>query len=401
MKITTISLLIIVFLAFPAFAEREVLPPLALPTAASSGFGGTHIAYTDNVYALMVNPAAMMQVQQRNFFTLAPTLFNPESTFSLIDPIMNLVEGDLSSLGDISDSLKGGNIALGTDITGPISFAWVANGFGFGVFNRIFVNANIRGGTNLQAHVYVDFVLPVGLAYGLLDRDGHTVDAGITLKPFARARAWEMESIFWIIESDENQTEFTENIDVPLIMGFGFDIGFLYRSDFGLSAGLTFNDILTRGGAVTSFHGNTEPEDFPTYEIPFTMNLGLAYEYKFDNVSWNPRVVFAFDWRNITNVFQQSDYLNSRNASLDLGLGIQFSVFDRYSIRIGMSEMLPAFGLGVQLGSWSIDLAYYGKEFGNEPGQLSAAMLGFNVTFRPEAQHREWPWTKSALFGPE
>jgi len=68
-------------------------------------------------------------------------------------------------------------------------------------------------------------------------------------------------------------------------------------------------------------------------------------------------------------------------------------------LRIGLNEMLPSFGFGVNLGPVEIDFAYYGKEFGSEPGQFSNAMIGFSVSVRPGAKKRNWPWARRAIFG--
>ncbi|MCL2319307.1 MAG: hypothetical protein FWC45_04425, partial [Treponema sp.] len=62
MRIKVIGLVFLaVCLALPVFAADVPMPPVTMPTAASNGFGGHHVAYTDNVFSLLVNPAAMIQ----------------------------------------------------------------------------------------------------------------------------------------------------------------------------------------------------------------------------------------------------------------------------------------------------------------------------------------------------
>ena len=391
MKRKTISLVfLILFLVFPVFAERVAMPALAMPTAASNGFGGTHVAYTDNVYSLLVNPAAMIRVQQRSFFNLAPSLLSPQTTVELSKSIVDLAKGDTDTLGSMANALsrQKGKIALGMELREfPLSFAWVANGFGVGLWNRVFVNANVIG-TNVDADIYGDVMLPVGFAFKILALENHSVDAGVTVKPFARVRAKESERITNLMD---NTSDFIDNINVPLILGGGFDLGFLYRWTGGLQAGLTFDDIFSRGTVIHDIKGN----DPNSYYIPFTMNLGLSYGF---NIAFLG-VTVAADWHDITNAFNQDDYLNHRNVALDFGLGLQVSLFDIFLVRIGMNEMLPAFGIGFDLGPCKIDLAYYGREFGKEPGQLSVATFDLSIAIRPGAEKRDWPWTRRSLAG--
>ena len=389
-RTAVICAILALVLSFPAFAESVAMPQLVIPTAASNGFGGTHVAFTDNVFSLFVNPAAMMRAEQRSFFTLAPTFFNPERTVSLGSALTGLSTGDTSAFGDAADTLskQKGRIALGLELREfPFSIAWVADGFGFGLWNRTFVNASIIG-TTVRAEILEDFMLPIGFAFKILESSSHSLDAGITLKPFARLWAKEQEKIIALMDND---SDLIDRISIPVIAGGSFDLGLMYRWDIGLRAGFTFNDICSKGVVVSNL--NDQVKDDNSYYFPFTMNLGLAYDIKLAFLG----LTFAFDWRDISNAFNQDDYMR-RNAMLDLGLGVQLSIFDKIKIRLGMNEMLPAVGLGFDLGACKIDLAYYGKEFGNEPGQLSTAMVDLSISIRPGAAKRNWPWAGNSIF---
>jgi len=387
-------LVFIIFLAalmaMPVFAERVSMPPLAMPTAASSGFGGTHVAYTDNVFSLLVNPAAMMRVQQRSFFSLSASLFNPQSTFEMGSAVMDMVSsGDTTRFGTVADTLSShdGMIALGMELREfPFSIAWVANGFGFGLWNRTFMKAEIIG-DHVRATVYNDIMLPVGFAFRILDMDSHSIDAGFTLKPFVRIMASERVSIMDLMDDADFDPS------VPVILGGGLDLGLLYRWAGGFQAGLTFTDVLSRGTVVANL---TDTEDTNSYYIPFAVNAGISYSFRPLNFLG---LTFAADWRDIGNAFNQDDYLTSRNFVLDFGLGVQVSLFNTVYIRMGMSEMLPAAGLGIHLGAVKIDLAYYGREFGYEPGMLSTAVVDLSISIRPGARERNWGWTRRSAFG--
>jgi hypothetical protein len=401
MKKALIFFLCAMMCAAVVFAEDKAMPQLAIPTARSNGMGGSHVAYTDNVFALLVNPAAILRVEQRSFFSLSPSLLNPESTFGLLSTIPNAAGGDMGALGDAADILskKKGRVSLGFDLREfPLSIAWVADGFGFGLWDRIFVNPNIIG-TNIEVNIYADVMLPISFAFKILDTYSHDVDAGITVKPFVRVRGYEKTSIMNLMDKTD---ETFDNMSVPVLAGAGFDLGFLYRWDLGLSAGLTFKDIVTRGAVVTDILGN---DTGASYYVPFTMNLGAAYDFKIGRfwttapgILANVGITAAIDWRDMINAFQQDDY-RRRNAALDLGIGLQFSLYDIFMLRFGMNELLPSFGIGFDLGAIEFDLAYYGKELGLEPGQLSAAAVDLTFSIRPGAKKRDWPWARRSLVG--
>jgi hypothetical protein len=399
---TTIIILLAILLAFPVFSEEIAMPKVYVPTAASNGFGGHHIAFTDNVFSLFVNPAAMIRVQERSFFTLAASVFSPESTFNILSNLGDLAGGDLGGLGSILDTLKEqkGKLALGVDLPElPLSIAWVANGFGFGLWNRTFINANIRQ-ENVEAHIYGDVMLPVGIAFRIFEVDGHTIDSGLSYKPFVRIRAEAASSMISALNSAD---ALLDDISIPVIAGASANLGFLYRWDMGLQAGLTIDDMFSFGKVVADLNDENNNN---SYYVPYTINLGVAYDFKIgrfwkDAPSFiaNTGITFAADWRNFTNVFNQDEYLEHHNFLLDFGLGVQITLLDLVHVRVGMNEMLPAFGLGVELGAIKIDMAYYGKELGWEPGQLSTAVLDFSFSFRPSAKKRDWSWTKRTIVG--
>ena len=386
---TIFTIILAAVIVMPVFADRVAMPAFSVPNVAASGFGGPHIAYTDNVFSLLVNPAAMIRTQERSFLPLSVSLFNPESVFDISSAVMDIVsDGDTAAFGNMANTMSAhsGRIALGTEFQHPISFAWVANGFGFAFWNRTFVQTEIVGNM-VRATVFSDMMLPVGFAFRVLDLGGHSIDAGLTLKPFIRVMA--QESLFIMDLMDNEEFDFT----VPVIAGGGLDFGLLYRWDVGFQAGITFTDILSRGTVVSNIGDN---EDNNTYYVPFAVNLGVAYSFRpIDFLG----ITLAANWRDIGNAFNQTDYLNNRNFLLDFGFGAQFSLFNMFYVRMGMNEMLPAVGLGVSLGAIRIDFAYYGREFGYEPGMLPAASIDLSIAIRPGARQRDWVWTRGSVFG--
>ena len=403
MKRTTI-LIILILATVLSFAENPTMPRVAVPSTASNRFGGPHVAYTDNVYALFNNPAAIVRFQERSFFNLSPSIMNPQATFGLIKTVTDMMGSDNFNLGSALDPIseRDGRIALGMEFKEfPFSFAWVADGFGFALMNYTFLDFEIKG-AYVDVNIYEDVMLPVGFGFKIFELNGHTVDAGVTVKPFLRVMG--KTPTIDIISLVSDADGLMDDLSVPLMIGTSVDLGFMYRWDFGLQAGLTFNDIIGKGWVVTDLYDSDKSSG--SYNIPFSMNLGVAYDFRPGNF-WPelPKFVkslgltFAFDWHNFNNAFNNSDY-TKRNSALDIGMGLQLSMWDTIFVSVGLNEMLPAFGLGFYLGkAVKIDLAYYGREFGIEPGHLSTAMLDLSIAIRPGAKERDWPWARKSVMG--
>jgi hypothetical protein len=380
------------------FAEetRVEMPRFEIPSARSSGFGGSHIAYTDNVSALLVNPAAIMRVRQRSFFAPSFTLLSPQKTIKVAGKIGSDDFG--AALEDLNNPNNPGKISLGLGLNEfPISIAWVADGFGFGVWNRVFVNANIIG-TTAEATVLADLIIPVGFAFKILDTDAHDVDAGVTVKIFGRGYGHKPVNA---LEAIDDFGALVDDLGAPVIMGVGLDLGFIYRWNIGLSAGITFDDIFTHGGEIARIGGGKKEDG---YYVPFSLNIGIAYDLKIGNLLKaapgflaKSGLVFAFDWHNFDLLFVTDNPYLKRNPVLGIGMGLEFNFADILKVRGGINEMLPAFGFGFDLGALEIDVAYYGKELGLEPGQMPTAAVDLTFAIRPDAKERHWPWTRTSL----
>jgi len=389
--------LFLILSAVPVFAEDREMPPFAIPTARTTGMGGSFVAYTDTVFGLLVNPAAIMRVQQQSFFAFSPVLFDPMHIYGSLKSVWDVA---VAAFGRDMDGLRDGIGALSNNRSTPLGFdlrefplalAWVSDGLGIGLWNRFFMSPSLDGAETQQS-LYGDVIMPIGFAMKILETNAQSIDIGITLKPFAR-----------VIVNGTLQ-DFAPGSDtpaIPLIAGTGFDIGLMYRWNVGLNIGFTLNDIITRGKTVYAF-GSERGDDI--YYVPFTMNLGAALDIKIGNF-WktapgflaNTGIAIAVNWHNIANTLSKAS--GQRDYLLDMSAGIQITLLDLILLRAGMNEMQPAYGLGVNLGSVQIDAAYYKREFGAERGQISVPMLDLTVAFRQKAKEKNWLWAQQSIIG--
>jgi len=387
------------------FPQDKEMPPFQIPTARTSGMGGSYTAYTDTVFALLVNPAAIMRVGQKSTFGFSPAVLNPKRAYevgsSLVDIASAAFKGDFDDLPDILGMFKGGvdDAPVGFDLREfPLGFAWVSNGLGVGLWSRVFVEPDYVG-SQKQLKLYGDALLPVGFAFRFLETNTQSIDLGITVKAFARIIA--QGELDEDILSDDGLDSF-DSWSIPIVAGTGFDVGFMYRWDIGLNVGFTATDIFTRGRTVHVLRGD---EDDYIYYVPLTMNFGIAYDFKIGNFSptapgWlaDTGIAFAVNLDDAARVFQPG--YDPQDLLMDIRAGLQLSLFNLLVVSGGYREKLPTVGIGVNLGSMQIDVAYYEKRFTNDKVG-SIPMVELTVAVRPKVKEIEWSWTRRAIIEPE
>jgi hypothetical protein len=374
------------FLVFGVLSASfaEDMAPLAMPSTRSLGMGGTHVAYADDVYALFVNPAALQRANQGSGFEFSPAFVGP--LFKLID-LAGSVDGDLiGALGDFAAD-TGGKIPINFDLRGPLSVGYTANGLGFGLWDRVHGEATFIG-TDIDALVFADLILNFGMSFSVLSLGSHEVDAGFVVKPFLRAKAEKGASA---LDAINGADVLFDNFNVPLIAGAGLDLGFMYRFHEDLSAGMTIDDVYTAGGRVATVYG--DDDGVSSYRVPATLNLGAAYVLR--PLPWLS-AAFMLDYRDVANLFQAGDF-TKRNPILNLALGIELSLLQFLKLRVGLNEMLPAAGVGIEAKAFQLNFAIYGRELGNEPGGFSTYGLDLSIAVRPETKKKNWPWNRRPI----
>jgi hypothetical protein len=395
-KILALSLVLLCLSA--ALFGEERMAPLSFPSTAGNGMGGSHVAYTGDIYSLFVNPAALLWANQAGILEISPAFIGPLNKF--VKSGSNLFSAMGDSFGGGSGSnpfdpllsvMDDGKLSIGVDLRGPFSAGYVANGLGFGLFSRVLVDARIVG-TDLDAAIYGDLMFPAGMSFNVLKMQDHELAAGFVLKPYFRVLAdMELSGLDLVSDSD------SLDIPVALIGGLGSDLGFMYRFKRDLALGLTLGDLFTFGSKMRTINGN--PPD-GLYRVPFSLNLGASYTFRVANF-WKtaPRalqsayVAAMIDWQSMNNIFTWNDRLH-RNPILDLGLGAEFGFFKFLKLRVGLHEMLPSVGFGLEPKVFKFNFAVYGKELGNEPGINPTMALDISMAFRLDTKKRDWPWSK-------
>ncbi|MDR3139087.1 MAG: hypothetical protein LBT95_05365 [Treponema sp.] len=356
------------------------LTPFTIPSTRNTALGGPHAAYTDDINSLFINPAAFKNINELSISELSAGAYGD---------IMGLREiaqnaGDTSKLVSTLSKFitkSNGNIPLGFDIRGPVAFGNIKNGWGWGVFNRIYGGTAITG-MNIQAWANADLMFDLGYSFRVFEEGIHTIDVGAVGKVFGRLGVNSGKVSLSDLSSGDDGILMERLTYAPFTIGAGLDAGVQYRLVDNFTAALTVNDLFSLGYVsyndlkLASTAGSV-PRGYMGYVKP-NISLGVSYKL-FDNstLCW---AVMA-DYRDLVNLFRQNEY-DSRNGWLNMSFGSELILFEHLAFRVGLNEMLPAVGIGLDLFVLKLDAAVYGKELGKEPGQMSTYAVDVGLLFR-------------------
>jgi hypothetical protein len=371
------------FGSVPAVLSESV-SPFTFPTPRTNSLGGPHVAYTDDINAIFVNPAFFRDIKQIAFGEI--TLGTHGDVFGLGNVIIKASQDaddfDTEAIEDFAKKTEG-KIPFGVDIRGPLAAGWVGNGFGFGIFDRVYVDGALIG-TNYRTSANIDMILNFGMSFDLLEKGRHDLNWGFMTKVFGRG-FFNIKGA--IIDMSQDFDKLLEGNPMDVIIGGGLDLGLKYVFADALTVGLVADDLISpsaiRHYYFESDDGGGSPEltyddtDFEFFAIRPRINIGAAYQIKPLHFLG---LAFMADYRDVINLFTND--FTTKNPVLNIGLGIEAKLFNIFALRLGMNEMLPALGLGLDFQVVKIDFAYYGKELSNEPGNLSTYALDFGISFR-------------------
>ena len=361
-----------------ALYENEIAP-FTIPSTRNYGMGGPHTAYTDDINSLFINPAAFVTAKQLSIAEISVGTYG--DIFGIMDVVRSGGDDEMvDALLTWVENTKG-NIPLGLNLRGPLAVGRVGNGWGWGAFDRVYMDMSLAGST-ISLGVYGDLMFNMGYAFMVLNMGVHTVDVGAVGKFFGRVSmdTGRLRLLDMVSDVDNLQDYLTDSSLIFLTLGGGIDIGAQYRFLDNLTAALVVADLFSLGYAAPlpiPGLGETSGSAYLGYISP-KINIGVSYKV-FENylVTW----ALMADYRDLINLFQQNDYY-ATNGFLNLSLGTEVILLDIFSFRAGMNQMLPAVGIGFDLKALKIDAAIYGKELGREPGKLSTYALDLGILFR-------------------
>ena len=345
------------------------------PSVRQQGFGGFYTSDIDNFYGMYANPAAL---GKRRVHSLFPGL-NVQVGGPLKDSV-NIVNAfssmDSSAIADIINRNNGLNLNL--NVEPLLSFGHISGfGFGWGFTTQAFVNATVPGIALADMNAGVEAVLTLGFAFPIINSDNLLLSVGATAKGFVQGATGYTGSL-----TDLMNTLTADPSSMPLYIstGFSFDAGVFLSICNTIDVSATYYDPFSMVFVSNGTIGG------PSFEFDFAnvkqldprLAVGVAYHIP---VAWTNSVITSFkvmaDYRNFYTLFGDGH----RNPWLELSCGTELVLANIVSFRFGMSEMLPAAGIGFKFGTFNIDMSMYGKELGLEPGSApclnAAVFIGF------------------------
>ncbi len=237
--------------------------------------------------------------------------------------------------------------------------------FGFGLFmssDTVIQFETVRGIYNLpniQIKSYSDIILPIGIGIPIPNHRNWSV--GVTFKYFHRLKLeindindlvtfsqWVLgdyinkdlddyinqHSILDILMNGVDYT--TNNINqLKIGTGYGFDLGLMYRPAFAWKFGLLLSDVYTK----INWWDKSEPS-----RIPINARLGAAYMPRWSFLGLFSNPILALD---VEDVFHQQE----KNFFLKWHFGSELKfLFEFFSLRFGINEGYPSYGIGIDLG---------------------------------------------------
>ena len=350
----------------PTFAEAaDSVAPFVVSFGDVEAMGGPHAALAGGFSALLSNPASLAAAK--------PELMAARLGLKASGPIFDIANIMVSG-GDVMTKMVdflGANdykLYTGVDLVGPLSFGYVGEGLGFGLFNTTHASLDAANITSITAEMREDLLLVGGYAYRVELGKGHVLDLGLLAKGFIRGEVSATKGVFEI----ESLLDPASLLGQPFVLttGIGLDAGIRWDWEGQVSAGLVCRDayspaLIAEFPSATSFIDRSATPTSTRSTIRPDLAVGAAWSPELGRLGrYIDGLVLALDYVDILDLARPVP----RNAILNLGLGVEVRMLEILSVRLGFREALLAAGLGFDLGAFSLNAAAWGDEIGIEPG---------------------------------
>jgi len=343
-----------------------------ITTTRRSAMGGPHAALADDRDALFVNPAG--------YVSAPPELTVTEFNMHLTGPVFTIANVFLANSDTGSGPLPPGAVDALTglyasvSLVGPLSFSYVGNGLGVGLFND--TQMVMETSSDVEASLAESTILVGGYAFRLpLESDIHTVDVGFSLKGYvsgAVAISTPLLDITSVINSFGE--DFLLQQPFTITTGIGSDFGVLYSYDRFFKMGISAMDLLTYTvtNSYSSLDGFIQDASLNetgsvSEQLPQKLNAGVLFRPPFvlDNK-------IITDWTMMLDYSDILDFLlvpeRSVNPILHFGIGTELTLLEILALRGGFYQGLLNAGMGLDLQIFQLNFSVFGRELSTEPG---------------------------------
>lgn len=386
-----ISIVLLVFFCIflsPLVAASIAVSDIDLPVVVdvrSGGMGGQHLADEATPFALLNNPSILrLSGKQVLLPSFAIDLGGPAGILPIFEKYLN---GTLMSDGSqdmitsmLTPLLEDSNgIYLDADILLPILGGKVNNGWGWGLYNNVFVRGKVPSLSIAKVKTGADLMLAFGFSFPIIEVDNHQLYWGFNTKVLGR-----MEVVY---DGDVSSLTTVDFAQLP---------AYLYGIT-GADVGLTYNlyDILTVSLAWKDFYYGLGKNMGPFTTMSFSSNPGVSHNWSYGDLDagiavhvptgflrfiFSKVTVFA-DYKNIISGFPFASNAFAEHPLLNLSFGTEVVLFKTWGLRVGMQGPYFAAGTSLDLGPFHLGGSVYGLEKGLDAGEAPQIHGALEIAF--------------------
>lgn len=387
-KISLVLLAVFCVVLSPLAAASIAVPDIELPVVVdvrSGGMGGQHLADEASPFVLLHNPSLLpLSGKQVLLPSFAMDLGGPAG---IIPIFQKYLDGTLMSeenqdmitsiLTPLLEDTNG--IYIDADIMLPVLGGRVNNGWGWGLYNDVFVRGTIPSLSIANVKAGGDLMLAFGFGFPLIETDNHFLSIGFNTKVLGR-----MEVVYDGDVSSLTKTDFSQ---LP---------AYLYGIA-GADVGLTYNllDILTVSLAWKDFYYGVGKNMGPLTSMSFSANKGVSHNWSCGDLDagiavhvptgflkfiFSKVTVFA-DYKNIISGLPFASNAFAEHPLLNLSVGTEVVLFNFWGLRVGMQGPYFSAGTSFDLGPFHLGGSVYGLEKGLDPGESPQLHGALEIAF--------------------
>ncbi len=378
MKKVIAFLFLCIIVGSACFAQISMPEPVT-PSYVSpriSGLGVPFATYQAGTETLFTNPAIFPFLTKR-WSAGKIALHANEDSFGGFGSIF--ASEKLKTLAEYL--YKGDSKYFDISATGPLALSLADRNFAVGIFNRSIVHADVQNTIMKKLLMGEELLVTGGYGICLYDDDVNKVSLGFQMKGFFQTFSYGLNKSKADMALAVNSG--LKDLNIVLASGIGLDAGFLYKCDNYFFLGITCKDAYTPV-FLTPYN------NFSDYKKAITAGK-TQYKTLLPNLSAGIGSMPVFDdmWTTVSSWSFYLDYQNilepifNRNRSplLNIAAGTEIVFHKVLSFRLGMYELYPHLGVGLDFTYFQIDFSAFLKELGNKPWEKQKIGLDFAFSF--------------------
>lgn len=342
LKKKIVGFLCLMFAGGMTFAQVSV-PDLELPIYNFSrllGSAGPHVTEVAGFHTLFTNPA----------------------NFACLKKEWNATALSVSGQSFQSDT----DTDMQYSAIGPVAFGLTNENFAFGLFNATRFNVQRESSpAYFDAMLREEVFFTGGYGAKVFNKNNHSISLGIQMKGYFQGSSVLQRMPYSSDKASEADfiSYFSKNDPIMLLTGIGIDAGFVYDWNDFIQTGFVVRDAYT--ATFTTMYANYEdfkkskPDGATKYRMPLpAVAFGMSIHPSLpEHFSTFTDYIFYFDYKDALSTLK-----NKKPAYYNIAVGMEFEFNEAYYIRLGMQELRPALGLGVDAGHFDFNMAFAMRE---------------------------------------